>query len=92
MNYVLAVLVGLAWGVAAALLNAQIMKQSLKKDSTQALIGSNLLRSLVDLAALAVVFLLRNVLPFPFSVTLIATAVGLSVTTIVISYRLAGTK
>ncbi len=59
--------------------------------SVPSLIG-NLLRTLTDLAALGIVFLLRKLLPFDYTWMLIATAVALSIGTIVISYRIAGKK
>ena len=47
---------------------------------------------LLTFAALGLVFLLRKLLPFDYTWMLIATAVALSIGTIVISYRIAGKK
>lgn len=87
MSYAIGAVVGLIWGAAIGLLNYQITKASLKKDKTAALMGANMLRSLIDLLALGLVFLLRKVLPFSFEATLVATAVGLSIMTIVLAYK-----
>ena len=79
---------GLVWGILIALLNNAITKASLKTEKTAALMGANAARTLVDLAALGMVFLLRNQLPFRFESALVATAVGLSITTIVLAYQM----
>ena len=87
MEFVLGAAAGLVWGILIALLNNRITKASLKTEKTVALMGANVARTLVDLAALGLVFLLRNQLPFRFDAALIATAIGLSITTIVLAYR-----
>ena len=92
MQYVLAVLVGAAWGVLMGFVNMLLMRAALKKNANGALLGANMLRTLLDLAAFAAVFLLRGVLPLPYTFVLVGTAAGLSITTIVLSYRLAGKK
>lgn len=92
MAYVLAVLVGAVWGVLVGLGNMLIMRAALRKNTDKALLGANLLRSVADLAALAAVFLLRSVLPLPYTFILVGTAAGLSITTIIVSFRLAGGK
>lgn len=92
MNYVLAVLLGAVWGVLAGLFNGLITRRALRKQNDKALLEANLARSAVDIAALAAVFLLRERLPLPYTFVLVGTAAGLSITTIVISYRIAGGK
>ena len=92
MTYVLAVLAGAVWGVAVALVNMLIMRAALKKNKDGALMAANLLRTLLDLAAFAVVFLVRGALPLPYTFVLVGTALGLSMTTIVFSFRLAGKR
>ena len=92
MNLVLGVLAGLLWGAAAAALNMRISKKALAKGETNALLASNLGRSAVDIAALAVVFLLRNVLPFSYEAMLVGTAVSLSLLTILFAFRIAGRR
>ena len=91
LNYVLAVLLGAVWGVLCALLGMLILKRCLKKNSSPAMMAGNLSRTLLDLVALAAVFLLREQLqPLPYTFVLVGTAVGLSFTTIIYSFRLAG--
>ncbi len=92
MNIALAILLGLIWGALAALLGGVVTRRSLAKNSTSALMAGNLLRTLIDLTALGIVFLLRKLLPFDYTWMLIAAAVALSIGTIVISYRIAGKK
>ncbi len=86
MNYVLGVLVGLLWGALAAFVNLKINQAALKKSSNAAMLGANTARTAVDLIALGTVFLLRKVLPFSFEATIIATAVSLSLLTVVLAY------
>ena len=88
MGYVLGAICGLIWGAAAALLNHQISKRSILKNNTASLLGANVLRILVDLAALAAVFFLRKVLPFRSEAALIATAVAMSMVTIFCAFRM----
>ena len=88
MGYVIGAICGVIWGGAAALLNYQISKRSILKDNTASLLGANVLRILVDLAALAIVFFLRKVLPFRYEATLITTAITMSLVTIVCAYRM----
>ena len=90
MSYVIAAVCGAVWGAAAAFLNFFISKRGVAKNNTASLLGANAARMVVDIAALGLVFLLRNVLPFPFEVTLIATAISMSLVTIVCAYRLSG--
>ena len=78
----------LAWGAAASLINYLILKSSLKKQNTNAVLGSNFARNAVDIAALAVVFLLRKNLPFSYEAALIATALALSAFTIFLTFKL----
>ena len=92
MSYVLAVLVGAVWGVVTGLVNMLIMRAALKKNKDQVFMGANILRTLLDLAAFAVVFFLHDVLPLPYTFVLVGTAAGLSITTIIVSFRLAGRK
>lgn len=86
MDILFGVLAGLAWGLAAALVNKLIIQQSLKKNSTQAVLRGNALRMIVDVIALGVVFLLRNVLPFSFAAAIISTAAAMSIGVIIFSF------
>ena len=79
-------LVGLLWGALAAFVNLKINQAALKKSSNAAMLGANTARTAVDLIALGTVFLLRKVLPFSFEATIIATAVSLSLLTVVLAY------
>ncbi len=86
MNYVFGALAGLLWGALAAFVNLKINQAALKKSSNAAMLGANTARTAVDLIALGTVFLLRKVLPFSFEATIIATAVSLSLLTVVLAY------
>ena len=86
MNYVFGALVGLLWGALAAFVNLKINQAALKKSSNAAMLGANTARTAVDLIALGTVFLLRKALPFSFEATIIATAVSLSLLTVVLAY------
>ena len=50
---------------------------------------SGVLRTAVDIAALASIFLLRVYLPFDYTYSLIAAAVAMSIGTIIFTFRLA---
>ena len=91
MRIIIGALCGLIWGAAAALLNFAISKRSIAKNNTAALMGASIGRIGVDFAALGLVFLLRKVLPFSFEVTMVATAIAMSLVTIVCAYRMSAT-
>ena len=92
MKYLIGALAGLVWGALAALLNGYITKKALDKASDKAMLLSNALRLVVDIAALGSVFLLRNVLPFSFEAALVGTAASMSILMIVFAYRMAAGK
>lgn len=92
MTYVFGVLAGLVWGFLAALLNAFVTKKCIAKKNTNALLASNMIHMLVDVAALAAVFLVRNVPWLNFAAAIVATAAALSITTIVFTFKLAAQK
>ena len=92
MKYLIGALAGLVWGSLAALLNAFITKKALEKGNDKMMLASNFLRMLVDVAALGLVFLLRNVLPFRFEAALVGTAAALSLLMIVVAYKMAAGK
>ena len=87
MNYVWGALAGLAWGALCGVLNILILKKSLGKNDSDMLMAGNLARMVVDLAALLLVFLLRKILPFSYEAMLVATAVALSVTSLIFAFR-----
>ncbi len=88
MRMALGILAGVVWGALAALLNARITRRALEKNNTRAMMNANLLRTGVDLLALAAVFFLRRLLPFSFEAMLVATAVTLSLLTMLLAYRM----
>lgn len=92
MKYLIGALAGLVWGALAALLNGYITKKALDKASDKAMLLSNALRLVVDIAALGSVFLLRNVLPFSFEASLVGTAASMSILMIVFAYKMAAGK
>jgi uncharacterized membrane-anchored protein YhcB (DUF1043 family) len=81
-QYVLGALLGLALGLLFGYGNMRITKRAVKKnngDGLAAVAATNMLRSLVNVIALAIVFFTRKVVPLPFYATLIATATGLAI-------------
>lgn len=92
MNIVIAILLGLLWGAAVALLGGFVTRRAFQKATNGAIMAGNLIRTLLDLGALGLVFLMRNCLPFDYTYMLIATAVSLSLGLIIISFRLAAKK
>lgn len=93
--YIWGGLLGLAFGSAVAFLNSIITKRYIKKNSekagpegTASVMGMNLARQLVNVAALFAVFLTRKLIPLPFAATLIGTALGLTVVSVILVYRL----
>ena len=86
MQIFLSVLVGLVWGGLFGLLNAVITKKLSSGDERQ-LSSMSLIRTLLDVAALAAVYFTRNLLPLRFEYTLIATAVALSLIGIVVAFQ-----
>ena len=88
MQILFSVLAGLVWGGAVGLVNVLVTKKLMMGSANQ--VGAmSLLRTFLDVAALAAVYFTRNLLPLRFEVTLIATAVTLSLVTIILSFRLA---
>lgn len=87
-QYVIGGLLGLAFGFAVACCSALLTKKSLKKGKTAAVMGVSFLRQLMDIAALFIVFLLRNVVPLPLYAMLIGTALGLSAGGILLASRI----
>lgn len=89
MSIVYAVLAGLVWGAAAASVNYLITKKSLASDSNNMVMVSGVLRTAVDIAALASIFLLRSHLPFDYTYSIIAAAVAMSMGTVIFTFSLA---
>jgi len=89
MSYVIGALAGIAWGGAVGFLNAKLMRYFVSKNSNTMMMVSTWVKTLVDVAALAVVFLLRKSLPFQLSTCLIGTAITLSMVTMYSAFKLA---
>ena len=81
-------LLGLLWGAFIAWINSRINKKAIAKNSTKAVLTANFIRMAIDIAGLAVVFLLRNILPFNFEATIVGTAACLGLLTVYFAYRL----
>ena len=89
MKIVIGIAVGLCWGTLIALLNSRITRNAIARGTTSAVMTGNFIRTVVDVAALAAVFLLRKVLPFSFEATMISTAVALGLLTLFFAFRMA---
>ena len=88
MKYVIGAVIGLLWGALVAWLNSRISKKAIEKNDTKAMMGASLRRTAIDIAALGAVFLLRNVLPFNFEMTIAGTAASLGLLTVFFAYQL----
>lgn len=75
---ILSVLGGAVLGAAVAYINMRISKANLNASNMAAVMGVNMLRLLLDAAALAICFFVCNTYDLPMTATLIAAAVGLS--------------
>ena len=88
MKYVIGAIVGLLWGALVAWLNSRINKIAIGKNDTKAMMEASLGRTVIDVAALGAVFLLRNVLPFNFEATIAGTAASLGLLTVFFAFQL----
>lgn len=86
-NYIIGGLIGAAIGLAIAGFGAWLTRRSLTRDKTAAVMGASFLRTLLDIVTLLAVYLLRNMLPFPFYGMIIGTALGLSVGGVLFAVR-----
>lgn len=80
-QYILGAVLGIAFGLFFGYVNMRITKAAVKRnggDGLAAVTATNLARSFVNVAALAVVFFTRNLVPLPFYATLLGCAAGLS--------------
>jgi hypothetical protein len=84
---VFSVLAGLIWGGLVGLANMLVTRKMMRGGANM-LTAMSLVRTFVDVAALAAVYFTRDLLPLRFEVVLITTAVVLSLVTIVVSFRL----
>ena len=88
MKFAVGAVLGLLWGALLAWINSRINKKAISKNSTKALLSANVIRTLIDIAGLATVFFLRNILPFSFEVMIAGTAASLGLLTVYFAYRL----
>ena len=88
MKYLIGAVIGLLWGALIAWLNSRINRKAIEKNSTKAIMTANITRTVIDIAALGSVFLLRNVLPGNFEATIVGTAASLGLLTVYFAYRL----
>ena len=93
--YILGGAAGLAFSTLVAYLNSLITKRYLNRnkdnqgpEGTAAAMGLTFIRQLVNIAALAIVFFMRNIVPLPFIATAIGTVIGLTAVSILLVYRL----
>lgn len=87
-SYIIGGLIGAAIGLAVAGCSAWLTHRGLEKGKTNVVMGAGFLRMLLDLVTLLAVYLLRNVLPFPFYGMIIGTALGLSVGGVLFALRM----
>ena len=88
MQYIFGFLAGAVWGFLAGLLTAFIMKKTVSGSGKVVFVG-NIARTLISIAALLAVVLLRERLPFNYMLAIVGTAAGLSVTTIYAAFKIA---
>jgi len=79
-QYLLGGAAGLVFGLLVAAGNTLLTRRSLRRarQNTASVMGTSGLRQVINLAALVLVYLLRNAVPLPLAGTLIGTAIGLS--------------
>ena len=67
------------FGTLAAYINLLISRRSLNADTVAGVMGNNMARMLVDIAALGITFLVCRHFELPLAICLIAVAIGLTV-------------
>lgn len=92
MNNVFAVIFGVLWGGLSAFVNSRIAARAFEKKDPKAAKNARRLQMLVDIAALALIILLKNVLPFSYELALVSAIISLSVLTIVFLFLLGNKK
>ena len=92
MNNIFAVIFGVLWGAAAAFANSRIALKAFEKKEAKAAKNARRIQMLVDIAALAVIILLKNVLPFSYEFALVSAIISLSVLTIVFLFMMGNRK
>ena len=79
---------GLVWGTLFGLIGARVTKK-MASGSEREICSMSLVRTVMDVIALAAVYFTRNLLPLRFEVTLVSTAVALTLIGIVAAFRIA---
>ena len=79
---------GLVWGMLFGLIGARVTKK-MASGSEREISSMSLVRTVMDVIALAAVYFTRNLLPLRFEVTLVSTAVALTLIGIVAAFRIA---
>ena len=79
---------GLVWGTLFGLIGARVTKK-MASGSEKEISSMILVRTVMDVIALAAVYFTRNLLPLRFEVTLVSTAVALTLIGIVAAFRIA---
>lgn len=87
-QYVIGGVIGAAFGFVVAMVSARLIRRNMKKNDANAVMAGSMLRTLLDILSLLAVYLLRNVLPFPFYGVIIGTALGLSVGNVIQAQRM----
>ena len=88
MITVWSVAAGLVWGTLFGLIGARVTKK-MANGSEKEISSMSLVRTVMDVIALAAVYFTRNLLPLRFEVTLVSTAVALTLIGIVAAFRIA---
>ena len=88
MITVWSVAAGLVWGTLFGLIGARVTKK-MANGSEREISSMSLVRTVMDVIALAAVYFTRNLLPLRFEVTLVSTAVALTLIGIVAALRIA---
>ena len=89
MQIALSIFGGAVWGLLAALLNATLMKRAVSKNDIKSVSLCNMLRFFIDAGALAIVFLMRAVIPMHVTAAIVATAAAMSIFTVYFTFRIA---
>ena len=81
MNWldILSAVAALAFGLIMAYVNMRLSRAHMNSQSVASIMGANMLRLLIDIAALAAAFFVSRALKLSVTVMLIAVALGLSV-------------
>ena len=87
-QYVIGGVIGAVFGFVVAMVSARLIRQNMKKNDASAVMAGSMLRTLLDILSLLAVYLLRNILPFPFYGVIIGTALGLSVGNVIQAQRM----